>query len=300
MPDTINNVDHNAVARARRHDFDLRGCELLLDSIVFSAVGTGISTVGDREPRTSIHSIPEFRHCAAFRDDHRKQRHGTVQQAANPGTSNERFAELLYFNYLGRLPSTAETSLQASFLNSGGSRSDLAYNFFQAPEFNLGGRFVAGLYVGLLDRDAEYSGWLFQRNALATAQTNPSQLVASFLGSAEYSLKFGNPSNAEFVRMLYRYILLREPAQSEVNLQVGALAGGVGRTQLASNFLNSNEFRSGTGPRLFAFLMYATLVQRDSSAGERSTLAGRLQSGLTLKAAIAEFLGSQEHAALLQ
>jgi hypothetical protein len=224
----------------------------------------------------------------------------TIQQAANPGTPNERFAELLYFNYLGRLPGPTETSVQASFLNGGGSRADLAYNFFQASEFNLGGRFVAGLYVGLLDRDAEYSGWLFQRNAVATAQTNTSQLVASFLGSAEYSLKFGNPPNAEFIRLLYRHVLLREPAQPEVDVQFGALASGVSRTQLASSFLSSEEFRSGTGPRLFAFLLYATLLQRDSSAGERSILAGRLEAGLTLKAAIAEFLARQEHAALLQ
>jgi hypothetical protein len=224
----------------------------------------------------------------------------TVQQVANPGSANERFAELLYFNYLGRLPSPAEARLQATVLNGGRSRGDMAYDFFQTPEFNLGGRFVAGLYVGLLNRDAEYSGWLFQRNALATNLTNPSLLVSSFLGSAEYRLKFGEPTNTDFVRMLYRYILLREPGPAEVSLQVGALAGGVTRTQLASSFLNSPEFRSGTGPRLFAFLLYATLLQRDSTFAERNELAARLQSGISLTAAIGELLATSEHLSLLQ
>lgn len=48
-------------------------------------------------------------------------------------------------------------------------------NFVTSSEFNLGGRFTAGLYVGILARDAGYSGWLFQRNALATGLVSPLQ-----------------------------------------------------------------------------------------------------------------------------
>ena len=50
-----------------------------------------------------------------------------------------------------------------------------------------GGRFIAGLYVGLPGRDAEYDGWLFQRNALATGGATPPGLVLNFLNSSDRS-----------------------------------------------------------------------------------------------------------------
>ena len=98
-----------------------------------------------------------------------------VNQAGNAGSADERFVELLYFNFLGRLPSGIERAFQVTQgLKPPATRTDLTMNFLNSEEFNVGGRFVAGLYVGLLDRDAEYGGWLFQRNALSTQRSSKS------------------------------------------------------------------------------------------------------------------------------
>lgn len=168
----------------------------------------------------------------------------SVSQAAATGNFNQRFVGQIYFNILGRIPSAPEVQFQVSALDSGLSRADLFMNFYNSLEFNNGGRFVSGLYVGLLDRDAEYGGWLFQRNALATSVVSQSNLVTNFLGAAEYSLKFGSPTLSEFVRLLYRYVLLREASEAEVTFQA---ANGGTRLQLATNFLQSAEFRTGRG-----------------------------------------------------
>jgi hypothetical protein len=187
-----------------------------------------------------------------------------ITQAAAGGTVADRFVQLLYFSFFGRLPTAEETAFH---VGGGLPRADLALNFFDSEEFNIGGRFVAGLYVGLLDRNAEYGGWLFQRNALATKEATPLGMVQNFMNAYEYNLKYGNPDNATFVTLLYRNILLREPTPAEVQFQASALAG-MTRAVMASNFLNSREFRIGTGPRLTAFLIYATLLQRDPTSAE--------------------------------
>jgi len=85
----------------------------------------------------------------------------------NPAVENERFVDLMYFGFLGRQPTAAELSAQLAAL-AGGSLSwtGLALNLFNSAEFNNRGRFAAGVYVGILGRDADYSGWLFQRSAL--------------------------------------------------------------------------------------------------------------------------------------
>jgi uncharacterized repeat protein (TIGR02543 family) len=224
----------------------------------------------------------------------------TVAQAAAVGTYNERLAGLIYFNFFGRLPAANELALQAGVLNSGTHPADLVNSFFQTAEFNLGGRFIAGLYVGLLNRDAEFSGWQFQRNAVSTGVVSPNQLVSNFLSAAEYKLAYGEPDDVGFVRLLYRYVLLREASQPEVNVQAGALQAGLTRVQLATNFLNSGEFRTGTGPRLTAFVLYACTLLRDPTTAERDSIISDLQASVPIRTVIAGLLAKAEFAALLQ
>jgi hypothetical protein len=222
-----------------------------------------------------------------------------VAQSGASGTVNERFAGLMYYNFLGRLGSKEEIVFHAATLDSGLTRKDVAYNFYNVEEFNRAARFVAGLYVGLLDRDAEFGGWLFQRGAYVTAVVDQSQLVANFLNGAEYAMKFGKPDDAEFVRLLYRYILRREATPEEVAFQVGNLKT-MTRVQLAGSFLNSPEFRNGLGPRLTAFLLYSCLLLRDASQAERDAMAAKVSAGTDLRLLIDSLLSTPEFENLLK
>ena len=202
----------------------------------------------------------------------------TVTQAAATGAPMERFVRLFYFYFLGRTPSAAEVALQVA---SGLSREQLALNFFNSSEFNAGGRSAAGLYVGLLNRDAEFSGWLFQRDALSTGVVNQDSIVANFINSDEFAQRFGALDNRAFVTLLYKQVLLRYPTVTEVDFHAGTIAAGLSRAAVARNFLNSAEFVAGTGPRLTAFLAYSTLLQRQATTSEfaaASVIAAQAQS----------------------
>jgi Domain of unknown function (DUF4214) len=192
--------------------------------------------------------------------------------------------------------------LQVAALQTGTPRAQIILNFFNAEEFNQGGRFVAGLYVGLLDRDAEYGGWLFQRDALTKGIVGQTSQVANFLDSAEYKLKFGTVSAPQFVTLLYRHVLLREPGGNEVAFHVATSLtpdSTNARVELARRFLNTAEFRQGTGTRLTSFLLFATLLQRDGSAQERAFWSGQIQAGVPLINIFAAIIGTPEFAALL-
>jgi hypothetical protein len=258
---------------------------------VFPVTGSGPATVA-----VSYNAFPNFRTAARTATITAAGQTRTVTQGAGVGTSNERLVQLIYFSFLGRLPSASELSFQVSQLNSGTPRGDLIMSFFNSEEFNQAGRFIDGLYVGLLDRDAEYDGWLFQRNALATGGITQAKLVQNFLESAEYALRFGAPDNAEFVRLLYRHIFGREASQQEVDLQIGSLnSGSFTRLSMATFFLNSQEFRIGTGPRLSAFLVFATLLQRDPSLAEFETRIAELSSGQkTVRQIVDEIVATAE------
>ena len=171
-----------------------------------------------------------------------------ITQSPSGRTRTERFVDLVYFNFLGRLPNAAERTLQVTEgLKPPATWADLIMNFHSTQEFNLGGRFIGGLYVGLLARDAEFGGWLFQRTALATGAITQLQLVSNFLDSAEFKQKYPSLTDVDFVRLLYRNILGREGSASEVNSQVGALPS-IGRAGMANVFLNTAEFEIALMP----------------------------------------------------
>jgi uncharacterized protein YkwD len=223
----------------------------------------------------------------------------TITQPPLGGTADERFVQQSYFYLLGRMPTTPEVAFQVQNGLTNG-RGVLVNNFLNSGEFNQTGRYVAGLYVGLLNRDAEFGGWQFQRNALLDNQVDRIALVRNFITSQEFQLKYPNQSDEQYVRMLYRQVLLREPSQEEVDFQVAHLNGD--RVGLASRFLISPEFALGTGPRLLAFLYYATMLNRDPSPAELQTTVTALTSAsddlrLTL---INNILSSEEYQALLQ
>ena len=213
----------------------------------------------------------------------------TVTQTARTETLMQRYVRLLYFSYLGRGATDAEVNQQ---VNSGSSRTQLATSFLNSPEFNLGGRFTAGLYIGIINRDAGFTGWQFQRQALQRGAVNQDDLVSNFLKSAEFDLKFGVLTDEAFVRLMYTNILGREATQPEVDAWVKVIAdiveqerqkkvkAGSARTIVARSFLNSPEFQTGTGPRLLAFLLYATLLLRDGTPQERAGLEQQLPAQL--------------------
>jgi hypothetical protein len=223
-----------------------------------------------------------------------------VTQNPSPAAEDDRFVNLMYFGFLGRQPTAGEFTAQLNALHSGLSRTDLALNLFNSTEFNNRGRFAAGVYVGILGRDAEYSGWLFQRSALINGATDQTQFVANALNSAEYAITYGTPSDDQFVRLLYQNVLRRTPSQAEVNAQLALLQSGTSRTQLAMNFLTSAEFRQNSGPKLTAFLQYACMLQRDAEQWERDFWANLMSTSMTVRQVFDQFVNSPEFAIRLR
>jgi hypothetical protein len=223
----------------------------------------------------------------------------TFTQQGSQEPPDWRFVRLLYHGALGRWPSDPEVAAHA--LNAARfGRASVAASIMNSAEYNLGSRFIAGLYVGLLNRDAEYAGWVFHRARLAQHLTTQELLVEAFLNSAEYALSHPNQSNTDFVRMLYRQVLMREPAQAEVDFHAGTLAAGLGRVLVARNFLNSAEFRTMAGPRINANLLYLSLLNRDCSAIERDLQMSAISGGMPLTSIIGAFVASAEFQAQLQ
>lgn len=124
-----------------------------------------------------------------------------------------------------------------------------------------------------------------------TAAIDGVDLVEQFLNSPEHVLKFRGRSYSEFVDRLFCALLVRHPESPELQVPVD-------RAALVKSLLNGSEFRTAPHHRLTAFLLYATLLQRESSVQERDQRAAQLAAGAPLRSVIADIINSSEFSLL--
>jgi hypothetical protein len=107
------------------------------------------------------------------------------------------------------------------------------------------------------------------------------RIVSGLVGPDTYSL---------FVTALYKDLLHRTPAQSEVAGWDAALAAGLSRDQIVQAFLQSTEYLTNVVSD-----DYTRYLGRSASAAEINGWVGALRTGMTLEQLAASFLGSVEY-----
>lgn len=96
------------------------------------------------------------------------------------------------------------------------------------------------LYVAALARAPDERGLYAQAGALDSG-TSLTTLAQNFIGSAEFTQRYGNVGDAQFVQLLYQNVLHRPADAGGVAVQVAALGAGLSRAQLLANFSESAE-----------------------------------------------------------
>ena len=182
----------------------------------------------------------------------------------NRHLSNSASVELLYQSMLGRASDKSGKEYWLSFLDSGASLSYVVAGFARSVEF---GRicssygiqpgtvkltesrdqnirvtqFVQRNYVYALNRRGEPSGLNYWTDILLSKSQTPRQVCYGFVFSKECINK--NLSNRDFVYMLYRLYLGREPEKAGLDYWLNILNRGGTRQSVANGFADSVEFQ---------------------------------------------------------
>ena len=128
-------------------------------------------------------------------------------------------------------------------------------------------------YLGRQAKDNEVSA-----GVMALASQIQEKVLSEITGSTEYfddaqNRGFAGTPDQDFVKALYKDLLLRAPGKTELDSQVAELQL-VGKQKLALSFLQSLEYRSDV-----VAAYYTTLLHRAASAAE---IAGLVDTGLDL------------------
>jgi len=178
-------------------------------------------------------------------------------------TSNSDYVEMLYKTILNRSPDSTGKAYWLGKLEDGVSRKGVYAGFANSDEFrklcssygisagswssdeardvnHAATAFVQRLYRNILGRSGDANGINTWCNALLTGKGGAA-IAANFILSNEYTAK--NTSNSDYVEMLYKTILNRNPDSTGKANWLGRLEDGVSRKGVYAGFTNSDEFR---------------------------------------------------------
>lgn len=184
--------------------------------------------------------------------------------------SNTEFVQLLYQNVLGREAEPSGLQAWVGQLEAGVSRARVVLGFSESPEFitnttNDGERFVVNadpaswsdevfrLYLTTLGRQPELGGFTNWIEDLAAGL--PLSIVASaFVNSPEFQNTYGPLNDTEFVTLLYRNVLGRDPDPIGLQSWVSKLELGQPRWKIVLGFSESPELTAATSDALFNWM----------------------------------------------
>jgi len=178
-------------------------------------------------------------------------------------TSNSDYVEMLYKTILNRNSDSTGKAHWLGKLEDGVSRNAVFAGVANSDEFrklcssygiSAGSwssdeardvnhavtAFVQRLYRNILGRSGDANGINNWCNALLTGKGGAA-IAANFILSNEYTAK--NTSNSDYVEMLYKTILNRNPDSTGKANWLGRLEDGVSRKGVYAGFTNSDEFR---------------------------------------------------------
>lgn len=186
-------------------------------------------------------------------------------------TTNEEFVTLLFNNVLGRNPAADGMAFWVAQLDGGMSRARVVQFFAESPEHQRRtataqdsfdeARDVTSwaddvfrLYRAIFDRNPDIGGYEIWTGRLAGGWMRFDEVVESFMASPEFIATYGAAtSDREFVTLLYRNVLDRNPDAGGLSGWVTRLEDGMSRVKLVSFFLSSVEFVAKTDAALAAW-----------------------------------------------
>lgn len=113
----------------------------------------------------------------------------------------------------------------------------------QESSLHRGHSTVLRLYWAVLDREPDVEGALFWLNGYNSGEWPIRRISGYFATSPEFVGKYGAElSNAEFVTVVYRNVLDRDPDVEGYGYWLGAVDGGMAREEMVLLISNAPEF----------------------------------------------------------
>ena len=245
-----------------------------------------------------------FRELSSANDSDRDQFPDTLEAAngLKVGTkdndvfgSSKFFVMQLYRDILFREAEEGGLKYWQNLIDSGArSKTLVASNFLESPEFQAGAGAVARLYFGALNRlpdDAGMDSWMTQ----VLNGTPVSAIASNFVASSEFTSRFDTQSLESFVDRMYQNVMSRSADANGKAYWVQKLNAGASKGEVVLGFTESPEYQAATAAKVGMTLNYVGLLGRSPEQSGMDFWLAKQAAGTPQIEIIGSFMGTQEY-----
>lgn len=217
--------------------------------------------------------------------------------------SNSEFVELLYNNVLNRASDTMGLNSWTEELAQGATRAELLTGFSQSPELinsttNAASNFamnntasdwtdtVYRLYNATLGREPDVGGLTGWSMRLGNGEITLLDATNGFIQSREFRNVYNDLPDPEFVTLLYRNVLDRQPDSGGLARWIEQLENGTTRAEIVLGFSESPQFKTNSASSLEGWMREKGIDDiLDAGAGDNTLYGGMLSDTFVFDAA---------------
>jgi uncharacterized protein YkwD len=153
---------------------------------------------------------------------------------------------------------------------------------------------IARLYFAAFNRIPDYNGLMDWANAYRSGM--PLTTIAqAFVDSAEFQVTYGNLDNSQFVTLLYKNVLGRDPDPGGYAYWTGQLSGGASRGEVLLGFSESQEHKTLSSDKVYVTMIYVGMLRKSPDQPGYEVWLRNLSSGQSRLTIIQNFLDSTEY-----
>lgn len=206
--------------------------------------------------------------------------------AAEATSGVQSYVTKVYNDLFGRDPDPSGLATWTGLLQSGTPYAQVANAITASDEYRS--RLITATYQRYLERSPDPAGLAFWLNLMRSGW-HIEDMQAGFIASDEFYAR-GGGNNRGWVTLLYRSVLDRNPASSEVDWWSAQIAAGMNRGAVARGFLYSTEHLTTVVDGY-----YVDLLGRHIDPSGRGTWVGLIQAGWRDEEIIAGIISSPEY-----
>ena len=207
------------------------------------------------------------------------------------------FADQLYDDFLGREPDPGGLRVWTERLETSHAPAGVIRGFLESSELDGTMAAIVRLYFAEFGRLPDYDGlthWLRLRRSGWTLE----QISDAFVRSDEFQIRHGSLTDPEFIDLLYRHVLGRDPDPVGYSHWLGLLSSSqMTRGQVALAFSESPEHRSKVRDRVLITVLYLGMQRRSPDPVGYQHWLNQAGGGVSVEEVIDGFYRSAEYAA---
>jgi len=192
------------------------------------------------------------------------------------------FVTRQFQDVLGRAPTALELSGTTTQINKGTLSADGFFDQLFADSTRTAHLQVIRLYLAYFKRSPDHGGLAYWTREIGNGTRDINDVSNAFAASHEFKTTYGSLSNIDFVTLVYRNVLGRDPEPNGFAFWTNQLDKHLAiRGRVMTEFSESSEFKNASKGRVQAADVWDALLHANISAANLDLYSTHLDGGGT-------------------